>query len=70
MCTELTVCIKEGKYVFYFFFFFTLLHEAAELHLAVPFTILTGKVFIVPLQNIAFLTEIFNNSAMSKSATC
>lgn len=71
MWTELTVFIKEGKYVFYFFLFsFTLLHEAAELHLAVPFPILTGKVFIVPLQNIAFLTEIFNDGAMSKSSTC
>ena len=45
----------------------TLLHEAAELHLAVPFSILTGKVFIVSLQNITFITEIFNYGAMRKS---
>jgi len=45
----------------------TLLHEAAELHLAVPLSILTGEVFVVSLQNIAFLTEVFNHSAMRKS---
>lgn len=38
--------------------------------MAVPFPILTGKVFIVSLKNIAFITEIFNHSAMSESFTC
>lgn len=54
----------------YHLIFLTLLHKAAELHLAVPFPILTGKVFVVSLQNIAFITEIFNHSAMRESSTC
>lgn len=47
---------------------FTLLQEAAELHLAVPFPVLTGKVFIISLQNIAFITKIFNHGAMRESS--
>lgn len=46
---------------------FTLLHEAAELHLAVPLSILAGKVLIVSLQNVAFITKILNHSAVRKS---
>lgn len=46
---------------------FTLLHEAAELHLAVPLPILTGEVFIIPLQNVTLLAEVLNHCAVRES---
>lgn len=47
----------------------TLLQQAAELHLAVPFPILTGEVFIISFQNIAFIAKILNHCAMRESST-
>lgn len=65
--TELTVFIHQ-RVKMCCLILFTLLQEAAELHLAVPFPILTGKVFIISLQNVAFVTKIFNHSAMRESS--
>lgn len=62
MCAELDTCVSKTL-------IFTLLHQTDEFHMAVPFPILTGKILIVSLQNITFITEIFNHSAMRKSST-
>lgn len=47
---------------------FALLHDTADWHEVVPFPKLTGKVFIVSLQNVTFITEILNHDAMRKSS--
>lgn len=45
----------------------TSLVDTANLHGAVPLPVLTGQVFIVSLQDVAFITEVLNHSAMVQS---